>query len=89
MTWKLIRNTFLKEFPVRTSPSVDTLLDVPYDEIVPALGFAFFEKGAEILPLYPSRILKLVKKIMVITDADLFIYERCIGTVDDITKNSV
>jgi len=89
MTRELFRNRRIQQFPVRASPAVDTLLDISDNKVFPTLGITLMKQRAEIAPLNIRRILELIQKEMLIPDSQFLIYERCIRTVDYITKNCI
>ena len=86
---KLRRNCFIKKFPVRPSPAIDTLLHITNNEILTSLRLTVLQKRAEISPLHFGSVLKLIQKKMFESYSQFLINERSIRTINDVPEKSI
>ena len=89
MVRKHLGDSFIKQFPIGSSPSVYALLHISHYEVLSILTLAVVKQRVEVLPLNMGRILELIQKEVLETHSKLLIYERCIRPVDYILEYSV
>ena len=81
--------TGVQQVPVRTPPAVDGLFHIAHDQVVKPAGLAVLQQRTEVLPLDRGRVLELVQKEVLETDAQFLVHERGVGTIDDVLEDGI
>ena len=74
----------LEQTPFGVAETIDTLLDISYDQVIRLIALALVNEGGEVVPLQCARILKLIYHVMAEVLAISLVDERCILSVNDL-----
>ena len=79
----------LEQTPFGVAETIDTLLDISYDQVICLIAFALVNEWCEVIPLQCARILKLIYHVMAEVLAISLVDERCILSVNDLVDQLI
>ena len=79
----------LEQTPFGVAETIDTLLDISYDQVIRLIALALVNEGGEVVPLQCARILKLIYHVMAEVLAISLVDERCILSVYDLVDQLI
>ena len=79
----------LEQTPFGVAETIDTLLDISYDQVIRLIALALVNEGGEVVPLQCACILKLIYHVMAEVLTISFVDERCILSIYDLVDQLI